>query len=83
MALWAATSRDSYNIVSLLLKYGADPHAFHDQYGTALQAAAYNNQLDIVRVLAQAGVDINQRGGEHGSALVAAAPRATRTWFGN
>lgn len=65
-AMITATDRGSRELVSLLLKAGADPKHADEPGWTALLAAARNGDLELVRNLLAAGADPRPRtdGGE-------------------
>ncbi|KAK3994478.1 ankyrin repeat-containing domain protein [Cladorrhinum sp. PSN332] len=75
-------SRDSLQIVRMLLENGADVNLQDDHYGTTLQAAASRDSpytLQIVRMLLENGADVNlQCPGSYGTALRAAALGGSR-----
>ncbi|RFU76297.1 multiple ankyrin repeats single kh domain-containing [Trichoderma arundinaceum] len=63
-ALYNATDREKTHTVSLLLqKFGANPNATGDEYGTALTAAAFDGIMEMVQLLLDAGANINDPNG--------------------
>lgn len=63
-ALYHATDREKTTTVRLLLqKFGANPNATGDEYGTALTAAAFDGIMEMVQLLLDAGANINDPNG--------------------
>ncbi|KAI5806083.1 hypothetical protein EDC01DRAFT_133541 [Geopyxis carbonaria] len=72
--LHKAMETGNIEIVSILIKHGADVNAQGSIYGSALQAAAVSGNLQIVHILLRAGADVNAHTkNEFDNALQAAA----------
>jgi ankyrin repeat protein len=71
-ALQVAAYVGDENLVSFLLKHGADPNKAGGEFGYPLQAAAYKGAHEVITVLLSHGSDINAIGGRFGTALQAA-----------
>ena len=78
--LQAACCADNYDIVKLLLEYGANVNAFGGEHTTALQAACvFANRAIVELMLVQPQIDVNVIGGKYGSALQALPHRKGRS----
>jgi ankyrin repeat protein len=55
----AGSERRNFDIVHLLLEYGANVNARGGPWGGALGAAAHHNSVDIIRLLLERGAEVN------------------------
>lgn len=58
--LWLATAQNNREIVTHLLRYGADVDSADVYYRTALYIASYNSNYPIIRYLVANGADLNK-----------------------
>lgn len=70
--LYHACLEDKVEVVSLLLKHGANVNAEGGYYGCALQAATSRGSLEITKMLIDHGAVVDGHTGNFGSALIVA-----------
>ncbi|KAJ6178148.1 hypothetical protein N7519_008609 [Penicillium mononematosum] len=70
--LYHACLEDQVEVVSLLLKHGANVNAEGGYYGCALQAATSRGSLEIMKMLIDHGAAVDGHTGNFGSALIVA-----------
>ncbi|CAF0976258.1 unnamed protein product [Rotaria sp. Silwood1] len=57
--LWAAAATNNFEIVKLLVEYGANVNHTTKTNSTPLRSACYNGNIDMARYLIEHGADIN------------------------
>ncbi|KAL8910028.1 MAG: hypothetical protein Q9171_004654 [Xanthocarpia ochracea] len=72
-ALYDAADQERQITVDALLRFGADPNAEGEEYGTALIAAAFDGTEQIVQSLLEHKANVNTQHNKYGNALQVAA----------
>jgi len=68
--LWCAAVADKLEVVSILLRHGAEVNALSDTQSTPVRSACYMTNIDVVRCLIENGADIHRPNINGGTCLI-------------
>ena len=68
--LWCAAVADKLEVVTTLIRYGAEVNALSDTQSTPVRSACYMTNIEVVRFLVESGADIHQPNVNGGTCLI-------------